>query len=258
MIANPPLRSNGIYSPPSPAAAIVASAHPTGANAVLARLHPDDLSRLLPLLTPCLLHAGQTLYQYGDTPTNVYFPKSGILSLVLTSQTGVDVEVGLIGREGLLGAAEVLAEHPMLRRAVVQVAGSGWRISASSLRETCSYNARLSRSLWRACHALDQQTAQCTLCNRLHSVDQRLSRWLLMCQDRMQSDTLELTHEVIGKMLGTRRVGVTLASGDLREAGLIESHRGLITILDRLGLEARSCECYSAICQSYTTIAAKN
>ncbi len=227
---------------------------PTQANAVLAGLSPDDHARLLPHLTPCLFHCSQVLYNSGDEVQNIYFLKSGIVSLILTSQTGIDVEIGLVGREGLLGASEALANFPSLTRAVVQVVGSGWRVSAATLRDLGALQPRLTQSLWRAVQALNQQTAQSALCNRLHAVDQRLARWILMCQDRIQSEELELTHEALGRMLGTRRVGVTVAAGTLREAGLIDYGRGVIQILDRPGLEARSCECYCAIRQSYTAL----
>ncbi len=225
-------------------------------NQVLAALSETELKAISPHFAPCLLHMGQTLYERCEAVSYVYFPKNGLISLVLTSQSGVDVEIGLIGREGVLGVLPMLGDHPLLVRATVQLAGSGWRIPASKLRELCAQSPDLTRTLLRAVEALHQQTAQCALCNRLHSLDQRLTRWLLMCQDRAQTDTLELTHEVIGKMLGMRRVGVTLACGELREAGLIEYSRGRISIIDRIGLEARTCECYAAICRDHREIMA--
>ncbi len=220
-------------------------------NYVLGALPPEDFKRIESHLKPCLFHLGYTFYEKGDVVDSVYFPKTGVISLVLTSESGIDVEVGLIGREGSLGTMEVLGTHLMMTRAIVQIAGSGWKMSANSLREEFARSRALQTTILRSSHSLMQQTTQCVLCNKLHTVERRLARWLLMAQDRMHIETLELTQEFIGNMLGTRRVGVTLAAGALRNAGLIEYSRGRVTIIDRAGLEARACECYALIRESY-------
>lgn len=225
------------------------------ANFIFAALPAADFDLLAPHLKPCLFHQGQKLCEKDDLIETLYFPKTGIISLVLTSQSGVDIEVGIIGRDGVLGGLEVLGEDLMLTRAIVQIAGSGWKISAEALREQCAQNRALQTAILRASHALMQQTAQCVLCNRLHSVEQRLARWLLMSQDRMHTNMLQLTHEFIANMLGVRRAGVTIAAGVLREAGLIEYTRGLVTITDRAGLEQFSCECYSVIRAKFNSMA---
>lgn len=230
---------------------------PSLSNAILASLPAADFEAVEPHLSPCLLHVGQKLYNKGDITDLVYFPKNGVISLVLPSNSGVDVEVGLIGRESLLGSVEALANLPMTVNVTVQIAGSGWRMSAERLREQCQRSGTLPTAILRASYALTHQTAQCVLCNRLHPLDQRLSRWLLMCHDRMHIDTLELTHEFISNMLGTRRASVTIAAGELREAGLIDYKRGVLTVCDRAGLEARACECYAAIRKSYDALTPK-
>ncbi len=223
-------------------------------NYILAALTPTELARVTPHLTPCLLHLGQTLYERGDSVDRIYFPKNGVISLVLSSQSGVDVEVGLIGREGSLGAPETLGGHSMKTRANVQIAGSGWRMAAKVLRDEFQTGGALQNAILRSSFSQLQQTSQCVLCNRLHSVERRLSRWLLMCQDRMQTPTLELTQEFLANMIGTRRVGVTLAAGTLRDAGVIEYTRGKVTITDRQGLEARACECYPLIREAFNLL----
>ena len=232
-----------------------ASASPFHANYILAALPDAALELLAPHLKPCLLHQGQKVCEKDDLVETLYFPKTGIISLVITSQSGADVEVGIIGREGALGGLEVLGEDLMLTRAIVQIAGSGWKISAEVLREQCAQNRALQTAILRSSHALLQQTAQCILCNRLHSVEQRLARWLLMSQDRMHTNMLELTHQFIANMLGVRRAGVTATAGVLREAGLIEYSRGLVTITDRAGLETLSCECYAVIRAKFDAMA---
>jgi len=223
------------------------SPSPFAANFVLGSLSAPDLERLSPHLKPCLLHLGDTLVHQGAKIEHVYFAKTGMISLILTSKSGVDVEVGLIGREGSLGALEVLSGQTFSKRAMVQVAGNGWRIPAAAFGDEIDRNKDFRAGVLRAASFQTDQTEQCVLCNRLHSVEKRLARWLLMCQDRMHLETLELTHEFIANMLGTRRVGVTLAMGILREAGLINYSRGNVTICDRSALEKRACECYTTI-----------
>lgn len=242
----------------TPIKMISSLALPFQANYLLAALPDAELETLAPHLLPCLLHQGQSLCAVGDSVETLYFPKTGIISLVLSSQSGANVEVGIIGRDGALGGMEVLSEDLMLTRAMVQISGSGWKISAGALREQCAQSSALRTAILRASRALMQQTAQCVLCNRLHSVEQRLARWLLMCQDRMHTGELQLTHEFIAGMLGVRRASVTTATGVLRDAGLIQYSRGLVTISDRAGLEEMSCECYAVIHAKFDEMAPRD
>ena len=219
----------------------------SGVNFVLASLPDAERARLMPLLKPRLTHLGESLWEMGQLIEYVFFPKQGVISLVLTSAEGVDVEVGMVGREGLVGGIEVLGTGLATMRAQVQGDGSGWRMESGVLRAEFARGGAFQGAVLRAHASLAFQSAQCALCNRLHTVDQRLSRWLLMASDRTGTPSLNITHEFIATMLGTRRAGVTVAAGALRELGLISYSRGVITILDRAGMEKTACECYHAI-----------
>lgn len=201
-------------------------------------------------LQPCLFHIGETLIGADSDVKSVFFLKSGLISLVMEAEDGVNVEVGLIGFEGVVGAVEALTGMPMVSCAQVQMAGSGWRLPAEIFRRAYKSNGALQDILLRYQHFLMTQAAYSTLCNRRHSIEQRLNRWLLMAHDRIAGDTLDLTHEFIATMLGTRRAAVSIAANHLRQEGLIDYRRGEIMILDRAGLELLSCDCYAAMrCQ---------
>jgi len=217
-------------------------------NRVLASLPTSELTRLQAHLTPCHFHLRHTFWERGDLIEAVYFLKLGVTSLVLTSETGVDVEVGIIGPEGVLGAVEALGSGKATTRAVTQLTGSGWKLPASIFRAEFARGGAFQEAVLRANDKQSFQTAQCVLCNRLHPIDKRLSRWLLMAHDRAGGiDEMKLTHEFIAAMLGTRRAGVTVAAGQLRAAGLIDYVRGRVIILNRDGLEKVACECYEVI-----------
>jgi CRP-like cAMP-binding protein len=216
-------------------------------NRVLAALSADDLQNFSAELRPVLFHVGEILFEPGSESDTVYFPKSGIMSLVLTSSLGIDVEVGLVGSEGAIAIADALIGTPNVTRSQVQIAGSGWRISAAALREEFARNPQLQTVLLRYQRSLSAMAAQNTLCNRLHSIEQRLAKWLLLAQDRVHSPELELTHEFLADMLGARRSAVTLAAQSLRQAEVIDYRRGVVTILDRSRMEHITCECYSAL-----------
>jgi CRP-like cAMP-binding protein len=220
---------------------------PFHGNQLLAALPVHTLQHLAPHLKPILLHTGTTLFETGSESDAVYFPKSGIVSMVLTSASGVAVEVGLAGPEGALGLLDALSSNPNSVRAQVQIAGNGWRLPAATLREEFEFSAPFRGVVLKYQHAMSTLTAQNVLCNRLHSVEQRLAKWLLLVQDRVKSEELELTHEFIATMLGSRREAVTLAASSLREVGLISYRRGFVTILDRVGLEHLACECYPVL-----------
>ncbi|MBW3636924.1 MAG: Crp/Fnr family transcriptional regulator [Armatimonadetes bacterium] len=217
---------------------------PLERNRLLACLPAAEVDRLVPHMHPMLLHHGEVLCEIHHGSDWVYFPKAGAISIMLISQGGVEVEVGLVGAEGAIGAPEALSRSQSLGRFVVQVPGSGWRITSQMFREQYQQLPAFRERIWLHQHTLLAIAAQSALCNRLHSLESRLSRWLLTIHDRNGGEDLQLTQEFIGSMLGTRRVGVTEAIGVLRNAKLIETHRGCVTILDREGMEKTACECY--------------
>ncbi len=219
------------------------------ANRLLATLPQYEYERLLPHLSVQLLSHGDVLANAGAPVQHVYFPLSGIISHVLTSDEGTDVEVGLHGIEGMSGIEAIFPTGQMLYRATVQIPGRALRLSTEFFREEFNRGSALQQVALQHLQLASVQSSQCALCNRLHSVEERLSRWLLMIHDRVQGDQLELTHEFIADMLGTRRSGVTIACGTLKSADLIQYTRGCITVLDREGLEETACECYKVIQQ---------
>jgi CRP-like cAMP-binding protein len=220
---------------------------PPKANRLLAALPQADYERLLPHLRPVVLPLGEVVYESGDTIHTVYFMTAGLISLVLTSNQGVNVEVGIVAREGLVGMKALVSNGPVIERAVVQISGSAYRMSAETLREEFEHSSILRNQILRHTQAMFTQSAQCALCNRLHTIEERLSRWLLTVSDRIGSDELELTQEFLAHMLGSRRTGVTVACGILRTAGLIRYQRGHIKILNREEMKDCACECYGVI-----------
>jgi CRP-like cAMP-binding protein len=220
-------------------------------NHLLAALPVASLQRLSSELRPTLFHTGTILFERDSPCEAVFFPKSGILSLTLTSATGIDVEVGLVGPEGVAGALDVVGGGNNSTRGQVQIAGSGWKLPAAVLLEEFGKDAAFRHALLAHQRSLSSIASQNTLCNRLHSIEQRLAKWLLLARDRVQSDDLELTHEFIATMLGSRREAVTLSLQSLREVGVISAQRGCVTILDRVGLEHLACECYPLLKQQF-------
>ncbi|HEX8234768.1 MAG TPA: Crp/Fnr family transcriptional regulator [Abditibacteriaceae bacterium] len=216
-------------------------------NRLLAALPTAEYERLRRHLQPMLFTHGQLLQRAGEPIERVYFVEKGMASLVMVAEDGVQVEVGVVGNEGMVGAAVVLGDNPPLTESMVQIPGKGWWMPARILVAEFSQTEILHQSLLRYMQLLMTLTSQTALCNRLHSVEARLAKWLLMSRDRVQSNELELTQEFLAQMLGSRRSGITIAAGDLRDAGLIDYTRGCITILDEPGLQERACECYSAI-----------
>jgi CRP-like cAMP-binding protein len=223
-------------------------------NKLLGSLPPLEFERLQPHLRSVRLSVGEAIYETDHVLQGVYFLNSGVVSHILTSKEGTDVEVGIVGNEGALGTIAMLGNGKTTNRAVVQISGQGWWIDARILREMFVRGGRLQTLLLRHLQASLDQTSQIVLCNRLHTVEERFSRWLLMTRDRVDCDDLPLTQEFISNMLGTRRSGVTVAAGILRQAGLIDYRRGSITILNREGLEQTACECYSTIRDRFTRL----
>lgn len=217
-------------------------------NRLLATLVPAALAALRPhLLGPVQLAQGQTLHVRGHPVADVFFPEAGLVSLTAGTLDG-DVEVGLTGREGLVGAAVLLdPEAVAVHEAFVQIPGAAWRVPAGALRRAFERSPALREHLLRYVHALMAQSGQAVACNARHPVPQRLARWLLMAHDRVDGDELRLRQEAVSLMLGVRREGVSVAASALQASGLIRQSRGCITVLDRPGLEAAACGCYRAV-----------
>jgi CRP-like cAMP-binding protein len=236
---------------PRPVAAAAAGAPPPPyRNRLLAALAPADLEPLRPhLLGPVELAQGQTLHARGEPVADVFFPEAGLASLTAdTRDGGGAVEVGMTGREGLVGTSVLLdPEAVAVLEAFVQVPGAAWRVPAQALRAAVEQSPALRGRLLRYVQFLMVQSAQSAACNARHEVPKRLARWLLMAHDRVDGDELALRQESVSLMLGVRREGVSVAAGALQDAGLIRQSRGRIAVLDRAGLEAAACGCYRAV-----------
>ena len=220
-------------------------------NHLLDRLTPDDFALLRPHLQEVKLGYLDPLADAGRPVESVYFPLSGVASLAKTMQNGAAAEVGTTGNEGFVGIPLLLDTEAGSTGVHMQVPGHALRMPARAFRTVLPQSATLRRMLHRFVYANYTQTCQLVACNRFHDVEQRCARWLLMAHDRMPRDDFLLTHEVLSMMLGVRRSSVTIAAGRLSEAGLIEYHRGHVTVTDREGLERRSCECYWSIRHEY-------
>ncbi len=218
--------------------------HPTE-NYLLATLPAADLERLLPSLTPISLPLGTVVYESGDQLRGIYFLTEGIVSLLQVMENGASAEIAVIGNEGLVGIALFMGGQTTSSRAIVQSAGYAFELETEAMREEFARGGTLQYLLLRYTQALITQMAQTAVCNRHHSVDQQLCRWLLLSLDRLPSNELVMTQALIADMLGVRREGVTEAAGKLQNAGLIHYSRGHITVLDRPGLETHVCECYA-------------
>ena len=216
-------------------------------NFLLCSLPSAERERLLPHLQPVTFLLGQVVYEPGERIDYCYFPTSSVVSLLYTTQDGTTAEMGLVGSEGVLGVALFLGGESTCSRALVPVAGEAFRLPAKLLRQEFAHPGPLQHLLLRYTQALITQISQTAVCNRLHSVEQRLCRWLLLCQDRRNGSELLMTQELIANMLGGRRESVTVAAGHLQDAGLIHYCRGHINILDRDGLESNVCECYRIV-----------
>ncbi|PSB34357.1 Crp/Fnr family transcriptional regulator [Stenomitos frigidus] len=216
-------------------------------NRLLAALPPADHQRLQPHLELMTLPLKQSIYEAGDPITEVYFPRSAIVSLVANLEDGSTMEAGMVGQEGMAGIPALLGGMTKAHRAFVQVAGEAWRLKTTVLQEEFDRGDALQKLLLRYFQALFTQVAQVGVCNRFHNIEERLARWLLLVSDCMQSETFPLTQEFIAQMIGVRRAGVTVAAGILSQAGLIRYSRGQITITDRPSLEAFSCECHKVV-----------
>lgn len=210
-------------------------------------LSEDDYGRLGPFLEPVHLTLGEVLYESGGQLDYVYFPTTAIVSLLYVMEDGASAEIAVVGYEGIVGIALFMGGESMPNRAVIQSEGDALRLKASILTQEFKRSGPVHHLLLRYTLAMLTQMAQTAVCNRHHSIDQQLCRWLLLSLDRLPSNKLSMTQELIANMLGVRREGVTEAAGKLQDAGLIEYHRGKITVIDRPGLEERVCECYHVV-----------
>jgi CRP-like cAMP-binding protein len=215
------------------------------ANRLLALLSTQDYRRLLPYLERAPLAYRQSLYEANKPIETVYFIESGVGSLVNTMNNGQAAEVGTIGNEGMVGLPIVLGDAQAPTSVYVQVPGAGLSMPASRFKTELAASATMRAVMLRYAHALFNQVAQSAACNHFHNIEQRCCRWLLMTDDRMESEEFLLTQEFLAMMLGVQRTGVTRAASALQRAGLIEYTRGMVTILDRRGLRNRACECYA-------------
>lgn len=220
-------------------------------NRILAALPADELGRLLPHLKPVTLEYKQVLYEPHKTIRYSYFPEDSVVSMVSTLIDKTVVEVGLAGREGIVCVATFLGANSTPHQGIVQVAGSAMRMKASVLRDEFQQCRKFQDLLLRYTQAHIVQIAQTAVCNRLHTLEARLSRWLLMIHNRVDGDDFPLTQDVISMMLGAQRTGVTEAAGALQKKGIISYSRGRITVLDRRELEETSCECYWIVKDEY-------
>jgi CRP-like cAMP-binding protein len=223
----------------------------TSDNLLLAALPGEILDEMRPHLEYVPLPLGMSVYESGGRQSYVYFPTDCIVSLLYVLADGSSAEIAVVGREGLVGISLFMGGDTTPSRAVVQGAGFGYRIRAAMLKKYFAQSHELHYLLLRYTQALITQMAQTAVCNRHHTVDQQLCRWLLMSLDRLPTDEVSMTQELIANMLGVRREGVTEAAGKLQSAGLINYSRGRIRVLDRKGLEARVCECYAVVKAEY-------
>lgn len=223
-------------------------------NRLLAALPEHVYSEVLPKLERFELIYDQDIYKAGDVIRHVYFPESGIISLLAVVGSDSTLEVGIVGDEGMIGIPIFLGETISNYRAVVQGAGFAMRMTAADFRDISDRGGELAHILKRFTFSLMTQISQSAACNRYHPINARLARWLLLSHDRLDSDKLVMTHDLISNMLGVRREGVTLAAQKLAVKKLIKNVRGTITVLDRQGLEAAVCECYEVVNSEYNRL----
>lgn len=220
-------------------------------NRILASLPKAEIGRLAPYLSSLTFEVGHTLLGPGKDITHAYFLEAGLASVVVAMGDGTTVEAGIVGNEGVVGIPALLGTKSMPSHTYIQIAGAGYRVPAKRLSEEFARPYTLRKQINHFLQAHLVQTAQTAACNRLHDIAPRLARWLLMCHDRMESETFTITQESLGNMLGTPRTTLTLAAGQLQKADLIDYSRGRINIRNRKGLEMASCECYTTIRQEF-------
>jgi CRP-like cAMP-binding protein len=216
-------------------------------NRLLGALSDEALNRVSINLEPVDMHLGQVLYEAGEELKYVYFPVTSIVSLLCILESGASAEIAMVGNEGIVGVSMFMSGKTSMNRAVVQSAGAGYRLKTKFLKKEFSLSGSMTQLLLRYTQALITLMAQTAVCNRHHSLEQQFCRWLLLSLDRLESNELLVTQELIGNMLGVRRETVTEAAGKLQRLGVIHYQRGHITVLDRTKLETHSCECYQVV-----------
>lgn len=220
-------------------------------NHLLALLSRDEYSRIKQKLEPVSLALGRVIYESGSELSHMYFPTTAVISMLYTMENGGTAEIGIAGNNGLVGIALFMGGGTTSSRAVVQIAGEAYRMAAGDVREAFARGGDFQSVMLRYTQSLITQISQTAVCNRLHSVEQQLCRWLLINHDQLPADKLVMTHELIANMLGVRREGVSIAAAHLQSLGIIEYFRGTITIRDREKLESVACECYKVVMDEY-------
>ncbi len=220
-------------------------------NQLLAALPEAEWQRWRPLMEWVPMPLGQVMYESGRALSHVYFPTTSIVSLLYVMEDGASAEIAVVGSEGVVGISLFMGGESTPSRAVVQSGGEGWRLSARAVKAEFERAGPVMHLLLRYTQALITQMAQTAVCNRHHALDQQLCRWLLLSLDRLRGNELVMTQELIANMLGVRREGVTAGALQLQKLGLIRYSRGRITVLDRPGLETRTCECYAVVKKEY-------
>ena len=226
-------------------------------NHLIAALPADEFIRLKPNLEPVSLALGEVIYESGEQLEYIYFPTTAIISLLYIMENGSTAEIGMSGNDGLVGIALYMGGSTTPSRAVVQSAGNAFRMPSKALKDEFSRGGVFQKILLRYTQSLMTQISQTAVCNRLHSVEQQLCRWLLINHDLLQTNKLIMTHDLIANMLGVRREGVSIAAGNLQKKGLIKYVRGTITMLDRYALELAACECYRVVKDEYDRLLGK-
>jgi len=224
-------------------------------NKLLAALSEDVQGRLFPHLELVPLPLGKVLYESGDILRHVYFPTDSIVSLLYVMENGASAEISVVGNEGLVGISLFMGGESTPSRGIVQSAGSAYRLPGQRVKDEFNRHGELLVLMLHYTQSLITQMAQTAVCNRHHNIDQQLCRWLLLSLDRLSGNQLTMTQELIANMLGVRREGVTDAASKLQKLGVIEYHRGQITVLDRPRLETLSCECYAVVKQETDRLA---
>ncbi len=220
-------------------------------NQILKTLGNETINKFFPDLELVELDLGNVLYESGEKLSHVYFPTSAIISLLYVMENGSSAEIAVVGNEGMLGVSMFMGGDTTPSRAVVQSSGYGYRVKVNQLKDGFEHNPDTMHVLLKYTQALMTQITQTAVCNRHHSIDQQLCRWLLLSLDRLETNQLKMTQELIANMLGVRREGVTEAAGKLQKSGLIKYSRGLIEVLDRQGIEEKCCECYQVVKDEY-------
>lgn len=223
-------------------------------NFLLGSLQEKDQVRLIPKLKSVSVPLGEVLYESGDKLDFAFFPTTAIVSLLYIMENGGTAEIGIVGNEGLLGVALFLGGDTTTSRAIIQSGGEGLRMAPQDLRDEFAGGGRFQDLLLRYTQAMITQISQTAVCNRLHAIEEQLCRWLLLSHDRLDSDELVMTHDLISNMLGVRREGITLAAKKLAARKLITNKRGTISVIDRKGLEAAACECYLIVNTEYNRL----